>query len=134
AGNRVMLKPSDVTPRTAGLLQQLVAQYFERDEFAVITGDASVGGAFSAKPWDHLFFTGSTSVGRAIARAAAENLTPVTLELGGKSPVLIADDADLALAAPRLMVGKLLNAGQTCIAPDYALVPNGQVDAFVLAI
>ncbi len=87
-----------------------------------------------ALPFDHLFFTGSTAVGRHVARAAAENLTPVTLELGGKSPALFAPDADLALAAPRLVSGKLLNAGQTCIAPDYALVPAAQVDAFVAAV
>jgi coniferyl-aldehyde dehydrogenase len=93
-----------------------------------------VGQAFASTPFDHLFFTGSTAVGRAVARAAAENLTPVTLELGGKSPAVIAPDADLALAAPRLMAGKLLNAGQTCIAPDYALVPEGTEDDFVHAV
>ena len=104
---------------------------FATDEFSVVLGDASVGHAFSSLPFDHLFFTGSTAVGRAVARAAAENLTPVTLELGGKSPVVIAPDADLDLAAPRLMTGKLLNAGQTCIAPDYALVPQDKLDALV---
>ena len=107
---------------------------FAEDEFAVVLGDASVGQAFARLPFDHLFFTGSTAVGRAVALAAAENLTPVTLELGGKSPAIIDADADLALAAPRLAVGKLLNAGQTCIAPDYALVPAQRVDAFVEAI
>jgi coniferyl-aldehyde dehydrogenase len=100
----------------------------------VITGDAEVGRRFTELPFDHLFFTGSTAVGRLVARAAAANLTPVTLELGGKSPALLAPDADLALTAPRLMSGKLLNAGQTCIAPDYALVPEASVDAFVAAI
>jgi coniferyl-aldehyde dehydrogenase len=134
AGNRVMLKPSELTPATSGLLQELVAAAFAPDEFAVVLGDASVGQAFAGLRFDHLFFTGSTAVGRAVARAAAENLTPVTLELGGKSPVVIAPDADLDLAASRLMVGKLLNAGQTCIAPDYALVPADKVDAFVRGV
>jgi len=100
----------------------------------VVEGDAAIGQAFAQLPFDHLFFTGSTAVGRAIARAAAENLTPVTLELGGKSPALVDRDADLAVIAPRLIAGKLLNAGQTCIAPDYALVPAERVDAFVDAI
>ena len=134
AGNRVLLKPSELTPATSALLQELTAQAFAPDEFAVVLGDASVGQAFASTPFDHLFFTGSTAVGRAVARAAAENLTPVTLELGGKSPAVIAPDADLALAAPRLMAGKLLNAGQTCIAPDYALVPQGKEDDFLRAV
>ena len=134
AGNRVMLKPSELTPATSVLLHQLVAGAFRADEFTVVTGDAEVGAAFARLPFDHLFFTGSTVVGRKIALAAAENLTPVTLELGGKSPALFDADADFALAAPRLAVGKLLNAGQTCIAPDYALVPADRVDAFVAAI
>ena len=133
AGNRVLLKPSELTPATSALLRELVAARFSEDEFAVVLGDAEVGQAFTRLPFDHLFFTGSTAVGRHVARAAAENLTPVTLELGGKSPALFAPDADLALCAPRLMSGKLLNAGQTCIAPDYALVPADRVDAFVAA-
>jgi coniferyl-aldehyde dehydrogenase len=131
AGNRVLLKPSELTPATSALLKELAAAAFAPEEFAVVLGDASVGQAFASTPFDHLFFTGSTAVGRAVARAAADNLTPVTLELGGKSPALVAPDADIALAAPRLMAGKLLNAGQTCIAPDYALVPEGSEDAFV---
>jgi coniferyl-aldehyde dehydrogenase len=134
AGNRVMLKPSELTPATSALLQQLVGAAFHTDEFAVVTGDADVGAAFARLPFDHLFFTGSTAVGRKVALAAAANLTPVTLELGGKSPALFDADADFALAAPRLAVGKLLNAGQTCIAPDYALVPADRIDAFVAAI
>ncbi len=134
AGNRVLLKPSELTPATSALLRELVAARFGEDEFAVVLGDAQVGQAFTRLPFDHLFFTGSTAVGRHVARAAAENLTPVTLELGGKSPALFAPDADLALCAPRLMSGKLLNAGQTCIAPDYALVPADRVDAFVAAV
>lgn len=134
AGNRVLLKPSELTPATSELLRALVAARFAEDEFAVVLGDADVGRAFSRLPFDHLFFTGSTAVGRHVAVAAAENLTPVTLELGGKSPALFAPDADLAMCAPRLMSGKLLNAGQTCIAPDYALVPEVKADAFVAAV
>jgi acyl-CoA reductase-like NAD-dependent aldehyde dehydrogenase len=99
AGNRVLLKPSELTPATSALLRQLISNYFREDELAVVLGDATVGQAFSALPWDHLFFTGSTAVGRAVAQAAAANLTPVTLELGGKSPALFDDDADLALVA-----------------------------------
>jgi coniferyl-aldehyde dehydrogenase len=134
AGNRVMLKPSELTPRTSALLERIVAQHFSEDEFAVVTGGPEVGDVFSRLPFDHLFFTGSTAVGRKIALAAAANLTPVTLELGGKSPALIHADADLRVAAPRLATGKLLNAGQTCIAPDYALVPASRVDALAAAI
>ncbi|MEP7329500.1 MAG: coniferyl aldehyde dehydrogenase [Betaproteobacteria bacterium] len=134
AGNRVMLKPSELTPATSALLHELVAAKFAEDEFAVVLGDADRGRAFSELPFDHLFFTGSTAVGRHVARAAADNLTPVTLELGGKSPALFAPDADLDLTVPRLMSGKLLNAGQTCIAPDYALVPRERIDAFVVAV
>jgi coniferyl-aldehyde dehydrogenase len=134
AGNRVMLKPSELTPQTSALLQRIVAQHFAEDEFAVVTGGPDVGDAFSHLPFDHLFFTGSTAVGRKIALAAAANLTPVTLELGGKSPALIHADADFGLAAPRLATGKLLNAGQTCIAPDYALVPASRVDALAVAL
>ena len=134
AGNRVLLKPSELTPATSALLRELAVESFAEEEFAVVLGDASVGQAFASLPFDHLFFTGSTAVGRAVARAAAENLTPVTLELGGKSPAVIAPDADLRLTAPRLMAGKLLNAGQTCIAPDYALVAQGSEEAFVRAV
>ncbi len=134
AGNRVMLKPSELTPATSALLAELIAAAFAQDEVAVVQGGSDVGRGFVQLPFDHLFFTGSTAVGRAVALAAAENLTPVTLELGGKSPALVAPDADLALAAPRIMSGKLLNAGQTCIAPDYALVPQARVDEFVAAV
>jgi coniferyl-aldehyde dehydrogenase len=134
AGNRVMLKPSEFTPATSGLLAQLVAGRFSNDEFAVVTGGAALGEAFASLPFDHLFFTGSTAVGRRVAVAAAANLTPVTLELGGKSPALLAGDVDLKHAVPRLVVGKLLNAGQTCIAPDYALVPQARIDAFVTEV
>jgi len=134
AGNRVLLKPSELTPATSALLQMLIGRHFREDEFAVALGDAKVGQAFSTLPWDHLFFTGSTAVGRYVAVAAAHNLTPVTLELGGKSPAIFDERSDLALYAPRLVAGKLLNAGQTCIAPDYALVPAARVDAFVAAV
>jgi coniferyl-aldehyde dehydrogenase len=134
AGNRVLLKPSELTPQTATLLSQRVAGRFAAEEFAVVTGGADVGETFSRLPFDHLFFTGSTAVGRKIALAAAENLTPVTLELGGKSPVIVHPDADLEVVAPRLATGKLLNAGQTCIAPDYVLAPAERVDALVDAL
>lgn len=134
AGNRVMLKPSELTPVTSALLADLVASHFREEEFAVVTGDATVGEAFASLPLDHLLFTGSTAVGRSVARAAAANLTPVTLELGGKSPALFDTDADFTQGAPRLAAGKLLNAGQTCIAPDYALVPETRRDEFVEAM
>src|SRR5262245_48309303 len=131
AGNRVMIKMSELAPATGVLLAALVAASFARDEVCVVNGDADVGRAFSALPFDHLLFTGSTAVGRAVMRAAAENLTPVTLELGGKSPAIVAPGYPLAAAADRIMVGKLMNAGQTCIAPDYALVPAAEADVFV---
>ena len=131
AGNRVMIKPSELVPRFSELLQQMVAEFFALEEIAVVTGDAQTGKAFSELPFDHLFFTGSTAVGRLVAQAAAKNLTPVTLELGGKSPTILDPSSDVAQAAPRVAFGKLLNAGQTCIAPDYAFVPRDRVDAFV---
>ena len=133
AGNRVMLKPSELTPRFSALLAEIVGEFFAPEEFAVIPGDVDVGRAFSKLPFDHLFFTGSTAVGRQVALAAAENLTPVTLELGGKSPAIVDVDGDLDTVVPRIAFGKLLNAGQTCVAPDYALVPRARVDAFVAA-
>jgi coniferyl-aldehyde dehydrogenase len=134
AGNRVMLKPSELTPRTAALLEQAIGERFAPNEFAVVPGGADVGQAFVELPFDHLLFTGSTAVGRLVAQAAAKNLTPVTLELGGKSPAILDPSCDMALAAPRLALGKLLNAGQTCIAPDYALVPAAQVAQFSAAM
>jgi coniferyl-aldehyde dehydrogenase len=133
AGNRVMLKPSELTPRTSALLAELVAAAFAADEFAVVQGDAALAAQFSALPFDHLFFTGSTAVGRKVAQAAAANLTPTTLELGGKSPCIVDASADLETAALRIAHGKLLNAGQTCIAPDYVLLPRGREDAFAEA-
>jgi len=134
AGNRIMLKPSARAPSTAALLAKLVGAYFSEDEFAVVQGDAAVASMFAALPFDHLLFTGSADVGRRVAAAAAENLTPVTLELGGKSPALFDADADFRRGAPRLAAGKLLNAGQSCIAPDYALVPRPRVDEFASAM
>jgi coniferyl-aldehyde dehydrogenase len=134
AGNRVMIKPSELTPATSALMARLVAQYFAPEEMTVLTGDADVGRAFTELPFDHLFFTGSTQVGRAVAQAAARNLTPVTLELGGKSPAVIDRSADIAQAAERIAFGKLLNAGQTCVAPDYALVPRELVAPFADAL
>jgi coniferyl-aldehyde dehydrogenase len=133
AGNRVVVKPSELTPRTSALIGELVGKWFDATEFAVVEGDAHVGRAFVAQKWDHLFFTGSTAVGRQVARAAAENLVPCTLELGGKSPALVDDSANFAVAVPRIIAGKLFNAGQTCIAPDYAMVPASRLDEFVEA-
>jgi len=131
AGNRVMIKPSEFTPRFSELLQRIVGESFAEEEIAVVIGDARTGKEFTELPFDHLFFTGSTAVGRMVALAAAKNLTPVTLELGGKSPAILDFSSDLAAVAPRLAFGKLLNAGQTCIAPDYAFVPNDRIDSFV---
>jgi coniferyl-aldehyde dehydrogenase len=125
-----MLKPSELTPRLSDLMARMVADHFAPDEFAVVTGDESVGKAFSELPFDHLLFTGSTTVGRLVAQAAAKNLTPVTLELGGKSPVILDASCDFDRAARSIAFGKFLNAGQTCIAPDYALVPRASVEAF----
>jgi len=134
AGNRALIKPSEITPSTSALLRALITRYFSPAELAVVNGGADVGAAFARLPFDHLLFTGSTTVGRSIALAAAENLTPVTLELGGKSPALVHDDADLDAVATRLAIGKLLNAGQTCIAPDYVLVPKQRAGALAQAI
>jgi coniferyl-aldehyde dehydrogenase len=130
AGNRVMLKPSELTPHTSALMATLVQQAFAADEFSVVLGGPDVAQAFSQLPFDHLFFTGSTQVGRQVAAAAAANLTPTTLELGGKSPCVIDASCDLNGAAVKIAHGKLLNAGQTCIAPDYVLLPRGQEEAF----
>ncbi|MDR5899799.1 aldehyde dehydrogenase family protein [Halomonas vilamensis] len=134
AGNRVMLKPSEHTPATSALLAELVSRYFDSDEFSVIQGGADTAQAFSALAFDHLLFTGSTAVGREVAKAAAANLTPTTLELGGKSPVIVADDADLDAAAAAIIFGKGFNGGQTCIAPDYVLVEGRHLDALVHAL
>ena len=133
AGNRAMIKPSELVPETARLLTALMSELFAPDQVAVVTGGPEVGEAFSKLPFDHLVFTGGTRVGKAVMRAASENLTPVTLELGGKSPAVVVDDFPLEVAAARIMSGKLFNAGQTCIAPDYALVPEAKVEAFAEA-
>ncbi len=131
AGNRVMIKMSEHAPRTAALFARLVAEYFDRDEVSVVEGGVEVAQAFVALPFDHLLFTGSTEVGMSVMHAAATNLTPVTLELGGKSPAIIAPGYPMAHAVERIMVGKTMNAGQTCIAPDYVLVPEGSEADFV---
>ena len=128
AGNRVLLKPSELTPRFSELLDHLVSASFAPDELSVVNGGVDVGQAFARLPFDHLFFTGSTQVGRQVAQAAAANLTPVTLELGGKSPAIIDASCDMAAAVASIAYGKFLNAGQTCIAPDYVLVPTGLAD------
>ena len=132
AGNVVLLKPSELVPSFAALLADLVPRYFKETEMTVSLGGADIASAFSSLPFDHLIFTGSTQVGRIVAEAAARNLTPVTLELGGKSPAIIDASANIAVAADRIAYGKLLNAGQTCVAPDYVLCAFDRVDAFVV--
>jgi coniferyl-aldehyde dehydrogenase len=134
AGNRAVLKPSEIVPRTAALLARVVPDFLASDELAVVTGGPDVAAAFSAQPWDHLVFTGSTSVGRQVMKASAENLVPVTLELGGKSPVLVGRSADIRNAAERIAVGKAQNAGQLCVSPDVVWVPAEQAEAFVAAV
>jgi len=133
AGNRVMIKMSEYTPATAELMRQMITDTFRPDHVAVVAGEAEVAAAFSQRPWDHLLFTGSTAVGRQVLRTAADNLTPVTLELGGKSPAIIGPDVPVAEAAERIAFGKAFNAGQTCIAPDYVLCPRARMDGFVQA-
>ncbi len=133
AGNRILVKMSEAAPATGELLAKLVGERFAPDVLAVVNGGPEVGRAFCALPFDHLLFTGSTEVGRHVMRAAAENLTPVTLELGGKSPAIVGRDFPVTEAAGRILYGKCVNAGQTCIAPDYALVPRERVDDFVAA-
>ncbi len=134
AGNRAMIKPSELTPVTSRLLARLIADAFSPDEVFVAQGDVLVARAFCALPFDHLLYTGSTAVGREVMRAAADNLVPVTLELGGKSPVIVAGDYDIARAARSVAVGKFFNAGQTCTAPDYALVPSAKAESFAHAV
>lgn len=132
AGNRAMLKPSELTPRTSALLAELIARYFDEHELTTVLGGAEVGALFSAQPFDHLIFTGGTSVARHIMRAASDNLVPVTLELGGKSPVLVSRSADLATVVQRVMTVKTLNAGQICLAPDYVLLPQEWLEDFTV--
>lgn len=131
AGNRAMIKMSEFTPRTSRLFQEMIANTFAEDLVTVVTGEADVATEFSRLPFDHLLFTGSTTVGRLVMKSAAENLTPVTLELGGKSPAIVSEDVPLKDAAERIAFGKSFNAGQTCIAPDYVLCPQNRLDAFV---
>ncbi|MBK7901240.1 MAG: coniferyl aldehyde dehydrogenase [Betaproteobacteria bacterium] len=133
AGNRALLKFSETSPATAALFARLLPRYFECDELAVVGGELDLARAFTALPFDHLLFTGSAAVGRQVMAAAAAHLTPVTLELGGKSPALIAPGYPLAHAAARIVMGKCVNAGQTCIAPDYVLLPAGSEEAFLAA-
>jgi coniferyl-aldehyde dehydrogenase len=128
AGNRAMIKPSEFTERTSALMAELTAEYFAPEEVAVITGGPEVAAAFSSLAFDHLIFTGSTATGRRVMQAAAVNLVPVTLELGGKSPVVMGRSADFAKAGERIAIGKMLNAGQICLAPDYLMVPEDKAD------
>ncbi len=134
AGNHVYLKPSEYTPHTAQFLRFLLGEVFPAERVGIATGGADVAAAFSSLPLDHLVFTGSTATGRKVMAAAAQNLTPVTLELGGKSPALIAEDYPIEKAAARIATGKWFNCGQTCIAPDYVLVPKAKRDEFVKAL
>ena len=127
AGNRVWLKPSERSARTSGYLATMVGEYFHPLEFSVTTGDAQLAADFAALPFDHLFFTGSSATGKKVMRAAADNLTPVTLELGGKSPAIIHSDASLKEVAKKIIYGKLLNGGQTCVAPDYVLIQHEKI-------
>ncbi|HSV39062.1 MAG TPA: coniferyl aldehyde dehydrogenase [Nocardioidaceae bacterium] len=133
AGNRVMLKVSEFTPHTSAVLKRLVEENFSPDVFYVTDGGGEVASAFTKLPFDHLLFTGSTQVGKIVAKAAADNLTPVTLELGGKSPVIVDGDHPMAGAAATVAWGKLYNGGQVCISPDYVLVPRGREKEFALA-
>ena len=134
AGNRAMIKPSEFTPATASVIQELVAEAFDPTELTVVTGGPDVGQAFTALPFDHMIFTGATSIAKHIMAAAAKNLVPVTLELGGKSPTVISRSADLHQAIERIMAGKCLNAGQVCIAPDYLMVPEESLNEIITLI
>ena len=134
AGNRALVKTSEFTPRVAALFEDVCPRYFAPDELSFVSGGPDVGKAFAALPFDHLIFTGATGIGRHILHAAADNLTPVTLELGGKSPVIVGKGADTARVAERVALGKMLNAGQICLAPDYMLVPSAEEPAMVDAL
>ena len=131
AGNRTIIKPSEYTPHCALLTKELCEKYFDVEDVAVVLGGPETGANFSKMPFDHLLFTGATSIASHVMRAAAENLVPVTLELGGKSPVIVSETADMKKTAARVMTGKTLNAGQICLAPDYVMVPEGKLDNFV---
>ncbi len=131
AGNRAMIKPSEFNPKTAALLEQLFQQYFSEDEIVVVNGGPEAGGAFSALDLDHIIFTGATSIGKMVMRAASQNLTPVTLELGGKSPTIISQQADITKTAEMIISGKVMNAGQVCLSPDYVFVPEDKLETFI---
>ncbi|MBX3214676.1 MAG: coniferyl aldehyde dehydrogenase [Labilithrix sp.] len=131
AGNRVMIKPSELAGDAAEVIKQIIAETFAADHVTVVTGGPDVAEAFTHLPFDHLVFTGSSRLGKLVMKAAAENLVPVTLELGGKSPAIVGEGYSLQQAAQKIMFGKCFNAGQTCVAPDYAILPKGRVDAFV---
>ncbi len=134
AGNRAMIKPSEYTPVTSALMKELFAAAFDETEIAVVTGGAEAGKAFSELAFDHLVFTGGTGIGRYVMAAAAKNLVPLTLELGGKSPTIIGRSANIAQATERVAMGKLMNAGQICLAPDYLLVPQEQEGEIVAGL
>lgn len=134
AGNRAMIKPSEFTPATSEVMAEMVKEAWDEKEVAIFPGGPEVGQAFSGLPFDHLLFTGATGIARHIMAAASRNLVPVTLELGGKSPVIISRDVDLPMAAQRIMIGKTLNAGQICLAPDYLMVPEERLDEVVAAL
>lgn len=131
AGNTVLLKPSELTPHTSTIIREIVETVFDKNHVAVVEGGVSVSQELLAQRWDYIFFTGSVNVGKIVAKAAAEHLTPVTLELGGKNPCIIDETANLRLAAKRLVWGKCINGGQTCIAPDYLLIHESVKDTFI---
>ena len=131
AGNQVVLKPSELTPNTAEIIQKIIAKVFSINQVEVIQGDASVATQLLSQRWDYIFFTGSVAVGKIVAKAAAQHLTPVTLELGGKNPCIVDETANLQIAAKRIVWGKFINAGQTCIAPDYILVHQKSKEQFI---
>ena len=131
AGNRAMIKPSEFTPSVSEVMAEIVREAWDEKEVAIFTGGPEVGAAFSSLPFDHLLFTGATGIARHIMAAAAKNLVPVTLELGGKSPVLLSRSADMKQAASRIMMGKTMNAGQICLAPDYMMVPEEKADELI---
>ena len=133
AGNRVMLKPSELTPSSSDITKSMIEEYFDESEIAVFVGDPEVGAAFSGLAFDHLIFTGGTAIAKHVMKAASKNLVPLTLELGGKSPVVVGKSSKIKEAAQRVMQGKTMNAGQICLAPDYALVPEESIDEFVTA-
>jgi len=131
AGNRVMVKMSEITPRTAELVKSTAPKYFDPTELDIVTGGQEVSATFSSLPFDHLFFTGSPGVGALVQQAAAKNLVPVTLELGGKNPVVVSPDADIKRSAIRIAQARMINGGQVCVCPDYVFVSDDRVDAFV---